>query len=274
MYGSHNRERSARRERDAAPSAQPARPEPRAEAVLQLQRSAGNHAVSGLLQRQDHEGEGAVPVAEPAPQQVAMLSPEAEREATELLGQRRERQRVIDVIVNDLVASGNIDPALLRGGRVTYSSAVSGEGESEPPGYRRDADTGEREARSTRVRIGPAAFGRGLPWLVTSIMHEYQHVLQFQTDGESVVPGQAPRRALILQQDVEAYAWELINAEQTGLAANPRQIRETWARCHDNWSRLGDPGRRPLADLYERAHAAAEAAVGAELRNFRPLAAR
>jgi hypothetical protein len=245
---------------------------------LHLRRVLGEGPIA-TVQRVDGEEEveaeaeaeaEAEPEAEAGPSdEVPMISDATATAANEHIEERRW-QDAIDVVVDDLVGAGHIDRSLLRRGRIRYSGAVSGEGVARPRGYYRD-DEGNRRARRTDVRMGRAAFRRGLPWLVTSIMHEYQHVLQFQTGGPALIRGQAPSRGLIRTQEVEAYAWEMLNARRTGMAERPRQVRETWRRLHDYWSRLGTPGKRRVSDLYTRAHDEAEAILGEELTNFTPL---
>jgi hypothetical protein len=239
-------------------------------ALLALQRSVGNRAVAELMRQPvvtDRDLLDALPR-----RGVPILTEEAEREATRLIRQRR-RQRAIDVIVDSLIETGHLDRELLLGGRIRFDPTETSDASSTPRGFRTD-DTGRRVAKGTRVVVGRSAFDRGLPMLVSTILHELRHVEQFQVGSISRVPGQRASRALLLQQDVEAFGWELLHLDETGMGANPRAVREAWNELHDNWSRLGVPGRRPLADLYERAHAAAEAAIGAPLRNYRPLPAR
>ena len=233
-----------------------------------LQNLLVHGAIPSMIQRQDEDI--AEEAAEPAAsEEVPMISETTATAANEHIQERRW-QDAIDVVVDDLVNSGHIDRSLLLRGSIRYGSGVSGEGLATPRGYARDEE-GNRIARPTRVQIGRAAFRRGLPWLVTSIMHEYQHVLQFQTTGPAAIKGQAASEGLIRTQEVEAYAWEMLNARRTGMAAEPRQIRETWRRLHDYWSRLGNPGKRRVNDLYTRAHAEAEAILGEELTNYTPL---
>ena len=240
-------------------------------ALLALQRGAGNRAVAGLMRQPAVTDQD---LLDALPRRAApILTEEAEREAARLIRQGR-RQRAINVVLDSLVETGHIDRGLLLGGRISFDPAETSDAVSTPRGFRRDPATGLRVARPTRVTVGRRAFARGLPMLVSTILHEYRHVEQFQVGSISRVPGQAARRSLIRQQDVEAFGYELLHLDETGMGANRRAVREAWDALHDNWSRLGTPGRRPLADLYERAHAAAEAATGQRIRNFTPLRSR
>ncbi len=184
-----------------------------------------------------------------------------------------DRQGAIDRLVEHLDEDGQLDRDLLLDRKMFYSRSISGEGEAAPPGFARDTESGERTARPTRVRIGRAAFRRDTSWLYSSIMHEYKHVLQFQRPGASGTMGQAAIDWLIERQEVEAYAWEILNSRTTGMFHNPRQMRETWRRLHrEHWVGLGPRGKRLLNDLYTRAHEVAQEAVGDDVTlPFRPV---
>ena len=184
-----------------------------------------------------------------------------------------DRQGAIDRLVEHLDVDGQLDRDLLLNRKMFYSRSISGEGEAAPPGFDRDAESGERTARPTRVRIGRAAFRRDISWLYSSIMHEYKHVLQFQQAGARGTMGQVAIDWLIERQEVEAYAWEILNSRTTGMFHNPRQMRETWRRLHrEHWVGLGPRGKALLNDLYTRAHAVAQEAVGEDVTlPFRPV---
>jgi hypothetical protein len=94
----------------------------------------------------------------------------------------------------------------------------------------------------------------------------------------SAVPGQPNGLAAgalnvpIVQQDVEAYATEIAQARQTGIANNPGKLRVLWNRLHRNWVDLGHADKQPVKDIYRKAHEDAEAILGPRsLINFRPL---
>lgn len=185
---------------------------------------------------------------------------------------RRRRRAALDVLVEHLGNAGQINLDLLHGRRMYYVPGLAGEGAAPTPGFRRDPATREWVARPTSVRIGPAAFRRGISWLYSSVMHEYQHVLQFQQNVARGTMGQRSLGWLIERQEVEAYATEIINSATTGLDQHPRQMRETWRRLHsEHWRQLGRKSRRLLNDLYVRAHEIAQRVVGDRVRlSFRP----
>lgn len=184
----------------------------------------------------------------------------------------RNRREALRVLVEYLASTGEINLDLLARRRMNYSPGLAGEGAATPPGFRRDPATGERVSRATIVRIGPAAFRRGVPWLYSTVMHEYVHVLQFQQPGARDTMGQRNLGWLIERQEVEAYATEIINSEETGLNQHPRQMRETWRRLHhEHWLQLGPKGRELLNELYTKAYYIAQEAVGEGTRlPFRP----
>lgn len=230
-----------------------------------------------LLQRQPAPVEEA-PAAEAGAVEADEESPGLPADVAQTIRNHlaaRRRQAALDALVTHLAVIGEIDTTILRGGRMTYSSAVAGEGEAQPPGFTTDPDTGERVARPTRVRLGRAAFNRGLPWLYSSVIHEYKHIEQFQqTHREGgATSGQGNQQWLIERQEVEAYCHEIINSRTTGLFENPRQMRETWRRLHrEHWINVGPQGKRALNDLYIQAHDIAQEAVGPDVElPFRPL---
>ena len=173
------------------------------------------------------------------------------------------KQAAIDALVRAAARRGRIDPRLLVGGTMTHDSSISGEGLASIPGYRRDG-----QARRTRVRIGDDAFVSGVPLLYSSILHEYQHVLQFQRRGRSpsAVPGQGSNQDLADQQEVEAYGWEILHSRDTGLFRTPKLMEDAWLRLHNTyWINLNARRKRPLRRLVQRAHLIAERATGKSL---------
>ncbi len=85
-----------------------------------------------------------------------------------------------------------------------------------------------------------------LPWLVSTVMHEYQHVLQHQQQG--LEPGEtesaAGRAEAREARETEAYLWELEHAEETGLIEEHGNLRETGARLMQHFEALGALNRQ------------------------------
>jgi hypothetical protein len=237
--------------------------------VLQLVSSQVAGEKEKAVLRQEDEAEE---VDENAPSPEAPgLTVGIANQINDLIRERRRRD-ALNVLVEHLGSTGQINLDLLTDRRMHYDPGLAGEGVAAPPGFRRDPDTNEWVARPTPVRIGPDAFRQGVPWLYSSVMHEYQHVLQFQENVARGTMGQRNLGWLIERQEVEAYATEIINSEQTGISQNPRQMRETWRRLHaEHWMKLGRRSRELLNDLYTQAHDIAQAAVGEGVRlPFRP----
>ena len=98
-----------------------------------------------------------------------------------------------------------------------------------------------------RVSIYTPAFA-SVPMLVSTVMHEYQHVLSFQQGME---PGEFqgdPTAAETAREvrEVEAYLWEIEHASETGLADNEADLEETMRRLREHYEALGglDPVRQ------------------------------
>jgi hypothetical protein len=86
-------------------------------------------------------------------------------------------------------------------------------------------------AGPTKVSIYTPAFS-SVPWLVSSIMHEYQHVLQRQT--QAVQPGAEGSDA----RETDAYLWELEHADQTGVIEQPDALRDLLNRLTEHFAAL------------------------------------
>ncbi|ACY16763.1 DUF4157 domain-containing protein [Haliangium ochraceum] len=204
-------------------------------------------------------------LAEEAVSSSSVLSAEATTEVETAIREGR-KQDAVNALVADLAAQGRIDTGLLAGGVITYDASVAGEGVANPPGY--DASG---KALPTDVRVGDDAFANGVVLLHTSVMHEYWHVLQFQdaATSPSVVPGQGGG-ALIDQQEVEAYAWEIEHAEDTGLSEKPAMMKDAWRRLHNNyWVNLSAADKAPLLARVTNCHQIAERVSG-ETLTFTP----
>jgi hypothetical protein len=139
---------------------------------------------------------------------------------------------------------------------------MHGEGRVLAPGF--DQATGK--AKPVSSNIGSDAFGqsKGLPFLYSTIIHEFQHVQQMQKKDESkaLIPDQGNDESTHLQQEVEAYGTELIHAKETGLFNNPEQMDDTWTRLQQRWQDLPEDRKKTLNDLYKKAYAVVKEALG------------
>lgn len=190
-------------------------------------------------------------------------------------------QKAVDAIVAECIRTGQIDPGQIVGGRVFYDpdrgrDKVEGEGDTDVPGFRRNRRTGSLTAVRRKVRVGRDGFKHGVPWLYSTILHEYKHVQQEATRSglptiASAVPGQRTDDATNAQQDVETYSEEIFRARDTGVANHRRLMLDLWDRLNDNYGGLDAAHKRPVRDLYIRAHAAGEAILGpGSLKGYRP----
>src|SRR2546423_11740118 len=96
-----------------------------------------------------------------------------------------------------------------------------------PPGW----DYIKERARPANVRVGVKAFS-SVPYLYSVIIHEYQHVLWHQKldnqkIGEQEHEGEK-RGGGRYTSEVEAYTYELLHAEESGLSKLPEKIAGVW----------------------------------------------
>lgn len=110
------------------------------------------------------------------------------------------------------------------------------------------------------VNIYPIAFEKDLSWLFATILHEYQHVLQYTDSPEAVIRGAEKEKSN--QQEVEAWASMLINAKETGIIASPDNVRECWQGLESYWDSLGPETKEPLEKLYKKAKSVARKVLG------------
>jgi hypothetical protein len=173
-------------------------------------------------------------------------------------------QEAIDLMIEYLDKKGIIDRTLLWGGtmRYLYKDNLHGEGRILAPGF--DQTTGK--AKPTSANIGSDAFrpSTGLPLLYSTIIHEYQHVQQMQKKDESkaLIPDQGNDDNTHLQQEVEAYATELVRAKESGLFHNPEEVEGAWNRLQSKWEVLSDDRKKILNDIYKKAYTVAKEALG------------
>jgi hypothetical protein len=159
--------------------------------------------------------------------EVEMLDPMAAVIARAAI-QAGDYPTALDVVVRSLP----LDTSLFT---IAYVEGGRGEGRTEV-----EFDDDNVPARPARVSIYTPAC-TSLPWLVSSIMHEYQHVLQFQQGQEPGERAGDERAAKIAAEadEVEAYLWELEHATETGLDNNIEDLQETAKRLKEHYDKLG-----------------------------------
>jgi hypothetical protein len=145
------------------------------------------------------------------------------------------------IVMQDLITSGKVDPLLF-----TYKfvdDTTQGEGETTNKKYKKDPETGKyAPVAASGMTIFTKAF-TSPQWLVSTILHEYQHVLQQQrpVDHEEIVPEKRGGKSgeFTESDEVEAYLWELEHLDETGLKTHPASIRLLFRLLTDHYDSLG-----------------------------------
>jgi outer membrane protein OmpA-like peptidoglycan-associated protein len=150
-------------------------------------------------------------------------------------------QAAVNAVVQGLVGRGQVNTAYLDGGRVTYVSDRS----RMPRGHygHTSLTPGSGHPRPCRVVVGPDAL-RSVGLLYTTIMHEYQHVLQFRQNrggaGESV-------------DEVEARLWEIEHLQDSGLWRDVQYMAVLPGQLQHWWNQLTTTQQAPLRARHRRA---------------------
>jgi hypothetical protein len=139
-----------------------------------------------------------------------------------------------------LSSSGKIDLSFLTDGAMSYISDTS----RMRPGHSgvTSLSPGSGRPRPCRVEIGPDAF-RSVSVLYTTVMHEWQHVLQFRRSGAG---GEAA-------DELEARLWEIENLEQTGLWRDASYMGRIQGQLDHWWGEMKAEEQSPYRPRYETA---------------------
>jgi hypothetical protein len=153
----------------------------------------------------------------------------------------------LNVVVNKLTQRGIIVPSLVD---ISYESVTTrGEGLTTTD-YDVDPLTGVRTPSGpARMYIYDPAFVN-VPWLYSTIMHEYVHVLQQQrpfTAPEFTDPEGTTR------DEVEAYLWEVEHSRGSGVIVSSSQMREIGRRLTEHYNALSPASQLPYRDRYNAA---------------------
>jgi hypothetical protein len=108
------------------------------------------------------------------------------------------------------------------------------------------------KADPATVKIGPSAFS-SVPYLYSVVMHEYQHVLWQQTLAHQQVSNQTHQQGFVAPDEVEAGAWELLNASQTGIAKMPDKVGQIWSNLNTSFWGLDAQSQKRERPLVLRA---------------------
>ena len=152
-------------------------------------------------------------------------------------------QAAVNTVVQGLVDRGQVNTSYLDGGRVTYV----GDRSRMPRGHygHTSLTSGTTHPRPCRVIVGPDAL-RNVGLLYTTIMHEYQHVLQFRTSG---------RGAAEAVDEVEARLWEVEHLQDSGLWRDTQYMAVLPGQLQHWWNELTSAQQAPLRARYRRAQA-------------------
>jgi hypothetical protein len=108
------------------------------------------------------------------------------------------------------------------------------------------------KAEPAKVTIGPSAFS-SVSYLYSVIMHEYQHVLWQQTLAHQQISNLSHQQGFVSPDEVEASAWELLHATETGLAHLPDKIAQIWGNLNKAFWQLAAQDQTRERQLVVRA---------------------
>ena len=150
-----------------------------------------------------------------------------------------DRQGAINQLITSAAQIGRIDKSLLLNGTMTYNPNLPGEGNTPDPLLKREGGY-----ELCQPEIGPTAFST-MPWLYSTILHEYDHVKKLQNPVNRGVANKA-------QLEVDAYGMEIENAMTTGVAINPTDVAILWDRLRLAYIGLMSIAKRSKKDQVER----------------------
>ena len=205
--------------------------------------------------------------AQPATRDPGVPGLGAERaKRTQFLVDKGYRDLAVAYFVHCKISDGGIKAALLEGETMLYDPDLSEDGICSMHRW----DYAANKAEPTRVRIGKGAVS-SVPYLYSVAMHEYQHVLQRQTLANQDRDRRLREQGFKSGNEVEAYAWELLHADESGLKALPEKIATMWRLLNEEFWVLdaGEQARvRPIAT---RARARAQAMVARTTVTLEPF---
>jgi hypothetical protein len=168
----------------------------------------------------------------------------------------RDPQGALNLLVRSKVQDGTIDPRLLTNGAMNYDPDLTEDGICSMQSW----DYIANRAEPTVVRIGPNAFS-SVSYLYSVVMHEYQHVLQRQSLANQQNEQRLRAQKLQSANEVEAYAWELMHASESGLQGLPNKVASVWGNLNEEYWKLDLVERAKVSSLARKARARAEAMV-------------
>jgi hypothetical protein len=165
----------------------------------------------------------------------------------------RDPQGALDLLVGYKIREGVINPSFLVNGAMVYDPDLKAEDgicSMQSWDYIKD------RADPTLTRIGPGAFS-SVAYLYSVVMHEWQHVRQRQSKANQ--ENEKTLRAQQLQSgnEVEAYAWELMHARESGVKDLPNRVAAIWRDLNSEFWKLDRVERAKVASLAQQARARA-----------------
>jgi hypothetical protein len=169
----------------------------------------------------------------------------------------RDPQGALDLLVQSKVKVGVIDPSLLVGGKMVYDPDLkSADGQCSMQAW----DHLKNSAEPTLARIGPGAFS-SVAYLYSVVMHEYEHVRQRQSLPNQQNESKLREAGTKSGNEVEAYAWELTHAGESGIKSLPNKVATIWSSLNEEFWILDTAEQAKVRGLALKARARAEAMV-------------
>ena len=201
-------------------------------AILQMQQQHGNGHTQQIIQRKQGDQPSTL---------VPGLSQRHYDEANRNLA--NNPQMAVDAVVQGLVAHNKMNLSYLQNNTVQYISDTS----RFPPNHYglTSLTPGSGRPRPCRVEVGPAALG-SVSLLYTTLIHEYEHVLQFRAGHTAA--GEA-------QGEVESRFVEIENLHESGLWRESSYMGRIAGQLDHWWQQLAEEEQRPLQERYQQAQA-------------------
>jgi hypothetical protein len=200
--------------------------------------------------------------------EVPGLGPEKTAKVEALIKNKNAQEAIDLVVANAGVSSGNkIDPTLLLDGKFKFDPAITAEDAiTTPPGW----DYLKNKAEPVKVRVGAKAFS-SVPYLYSVIIHEYRHVLWGQDlknqEIGRISHEEGRKGGGQYTDEVEAYTYELLHAEESGLSKLPEKIAGVWGDLNEEFWTLDAATQRAMRPKVQKALAQAQRFVrGTQVR--------
>jgi hypothetical protein len=143
-----------------------------------------------------------------------------------------------------------IDFNLLANKKMVYDPALAPDGKTSMARW--DYLSSPERAEPATVSIGPKAFS-SVPYLYSVIMHEYQHVLWQQTLSHQKLSELTHSQGFESPDEIEAGAWELLHATESGIARLPDKVAQIWSNLNGFFWKLAAQDQASERPLMNRA---------------------